>query len=175
MSASEELQWANHDCKFDEVLIEEDDGPLKAGMRVLIPCGECGETPYDHMGVLEMEHQQASEAIKAVEPFRPLYHWSPSDRRKQIIRYGLRPSMRATQMSVRAPVICFADTPSWAWALSGALRPDIPHWDLWQTSLDRLESPTVLGSPDRSTGIWEVRTTHRVYKRHLWLVGHRSQ
>lgn len=168
-------EWVDHDCRFDEVEIEEDDGPLKAGMKVLIPCGECGETPFDHLGVLEMEHHEASEAIKAIEPFRALYHWAPIDRRGQINRYGLRPSMRATTMSARAPVVCFADTPSWAWALSAAMRPDIPAWDLWQTSLDRLESPTVLGSSDRSSGIHEVRTLGRVYKRNIWYVGTRSQ
>src|SRR4051812_22715557 len=101
-------EWVAHDCTFNEVIIEEDDevGPLKAGMRVLIPFGECGERPLDHMDMLEMEQREASEAIKAIEPFRALYHWAPSDRRKQIKRYGLRPSMRRTLSSVVAPVVC---------------------------------------------------------------------
>jgi len=167
-------EWTDHDCVFNEVEIEEDDGPLKAGMRVLIPC-HCGETPYDHMGVLEMEHDEASKALAAVEPFRALYHWAPTDRRKQIMRYGLRPSMRRTLSSVRVPYVCFADTPSWAWALSAGIRDDIAQWDLWQTSLDRLDSPTILGTPDRSSGIFEVRTPERVYKRNLWFAGTRAR
>lgn len=167
-------KWVDHECRFAEVIVEGDDGPLRQGMRVLVPCPDCGDTPFGHLGMLEDEHRQISEAIKAVEPFRMLYHWAPTARRKQIIRYGLRPSMRATTSSVCAPMICFADSPSWAWALSGGMRSDVTWWDLWQTSLDRLDEPTVLGSPDRSSGIYEVRTTKRVYKRHVWYVGSRA-
>lgn len=48
-------------------------------------------------------------------------------------------------------------------------------WDLWQTSLDRLVEPLVLATPNRPSGLYEVRTEHRVYKRDLWLVGSREK
>lgn len=73
----------------------------------------------------------------------------------------------------RAPYVCFAETPSWAWGLSGAMRPDILAWDLWQTSLDRLPEPELKPSYDEHR--WhEVRTAHRVYKRDLWYVATRN-
>lgn len=166
-----------HQCLFAEVEVDEDDGPLRAGMRVLIPC-PCGETPLDHLETTVRDFAETEAALLQVEPFRPLYHWAPASRRKQITRYGLRPRMRVTTSTGdggwRAPYVCFADTPSWAWALSG----DMPHspsgeWDLWQTNLARLTDPFVLASEDRPSGIYEVRTEHRLYKRHLWLVGSR--
>lgn len=108
----------------------------------------------------------------------PLYHWAPTERRKQITRYGLRPSSRpTTNMAWRAPYVCFADTPSWAWALSGGMSwtPE-GEWDLWQTSLSEL-GPDVVVIPDqdRWSGVYEIRTLNRVPKSRLWLAGHRAK
>ena len=121
-------------------------------------------------------------ALLQAEPCRVLYHWAPAERRKQIVRYGLRPSMRRTSIvgaeasAWKAPVVCLGDSPSWAWALSGNLRWTPPgEWDLWQTSLDRITAPVVIPSDDRPSGMHEVRTEHRVYKRDLWLVGTRPK
>lgn len=169
---------ATHDCNFPEVEIlqDDEDDNLKAGMRVLIPC-TCGETPLDHMGILDMYFKEATDALAAAEPRRALYHWSPAGRRRQITRYGLRPHMRAvtTSEAFKAPYVCFADSPSWAWALSGEM-PYAPRgeWDLWQTSMDLLTEPVVLPGPGRASGIYEVRTEHRLYKRHLWYVASRT-
>ena len=167
-------EWTDHDCIFPEVAIEEGEGELQTGMKVLVPCPQCGETPLDH---LEWSEHQASESQKALleaMPVRILYHWAPAARRKQIIRYGLRPRSRATTSSIAAPVICLADSPSWAWALSGEQR-NAPsgEWDLWQTRLDIISEPLVLPGTDRLSGIYEVRTTERIYKRHLWYVATR--
>lgn len=167
---------AAHDCVFSEIIIEEtdEDDLLRAGMKVLVPC-ECGETPLDHLDLIERHRQEIQDALLAQQPFLMIYHWAPTSRRKQILRYGLRPGMRPTTSSeVGAPCVCFADSPSWAWALSGGMNwsPD-GEWDLWQTSLDRLTDPVVLATDDRPSGIYEVRTEHRVYKRDLWLVGSR--
>lgn len=166
----------NHDCKFPEVLIEEGDesGELKVGMRVLIPC-VCGETPYDSAEILHRHISELQEALLAQKPNCPLYHWAPVARRKQIIRYGLRPGMRSTTTETHiAPYICFADSPSWAWALSGQM-PHSPsgEWDLWMTWLEVVTDPTVLATSDRPSGIYEIRTPNRVYKRDLWYVGSR--
>lgn len=108
----------------------------------------------------------------------PLYPWSPRIRRGQINRYGLRPMMAPTistnDEGWRQPVICFADTPSWAWALSGKISyTPLGEWDLWQTWRNSLTNPRSIRSFDRPSGIHEVRTTERVWKRDIWYVGSR--
>lgn len=169
----------SHVCEFPEVIIEESDqfSVLKAGMKVLAPCS-CGETPLDNMQLIEAHANEMQAALLAHEPNRPLYHWAPVARRKQIIRYGLRPGCRPTTTGGfdKVPYVCFADSPAWAWALSGGMRwtPD-GDWDLWQTWLEALTEPIVLASPDRPSGIYEVRTEHRVFKRDLWRVGVRTR
>lgn len=167
-----------HACVFPEVeILESDEGDnLRAGMKVLIPCS-CGETPLDHVEFMEAREQELQSALLAHDPDRPLYHWAPAARRKQIRRYGLRPGMRPTTSSGQpygAPCVCFGDSPSWAWALSGK-QPGAAagEWDLWQTWLDRLEAPIVLATDSRPSGLHEIRTEHRVYKRDVWLVGSR--
>lgn len=169
-----------HDCKFPEVEIEEVDETegsyLKAGMKLLAPCPECGETPYESAQVMQAHIEELTEALCKVEPFRPLYHWSPAARRKQINRYGLRPSMRSTTSTegYKAPYICFADTPSWAWALSGDMPDAIKgEWDLWMTYLDKLQRVTILPTTTRPSSIYELRAEQRVYKSQLWYVGSR--
>ena len=119
---------------------------------------------------------ELNAALLAIKPELPLYHWSPASRRGQINHYGLRPSSRSTTSSKRFPIVCFADSASWAWALSGNMKwtPD-GEWDLWQTSLDRLNRPVVMPSVDRGTGIYEVRTTERVFKRDIWRVATRTK
>lgn len=174
-----------HDCHYPEILITEAaaDDNLHVGMRVLIPCPICGETPLDAMGMLDYYRQEADDALLAVEPCRMLYHWAPTTRRKQILRYGLRPRMRPVTSSGdpedrqwRPRVICLGDSPSWAWALSGAMSyTPAGEWDLWQTSLDRLLEPVVLASNARASGIHEVRTEHRIFKRDLWYVATRAK
>lgn len=165
-----------HECEFPEVEVLDDDevGPLRAGMKVLVPCPRCGELPRDHLEILGSHLDDATRALAAAKPAMPLFHWSPASRRKQIQRYGLRPFSRTTTSSARFAVVCFADSPSWAWALSGGMRwTPAGEWDLWQTDLTRLTEVTILPSEDRLTGIHEVRTTERVYKRDLWHVGTR--
>lgn len=75
-----------------------------------------------------------------------------------------------TSTGWRAGYICFAESPSWAWALSGYFHPEIESWDLWQTNVDRLREPEL--KPSYDDHHWhEVRTEYRVYKRDLWFVG----
>lgn len=107
----------------------------------------------------------------------PLFHWSPAERRGQIVRYGLRPRMRPTISTPgwRAPYVCLAETPSWAWALSGmrAERDREPgHWDLWQVDVNGLLGETV---PTYDEHRWhEVRVQERIYKRRMWHVATRE-
>lgn len=114
----------------------------------------------------------------------PLYHWAPQDRRGQIIRYGLRPRMRPTVSSVdgtggegwRAPYVCLAESPMWAWALSGDLHPEVPAWDLWQVWLgDSHEIRRIRNFYPRDDRRWyEVRVYDRVYKRGVLWVAERQ-
>jgi hypothetical protein len=173
---------AEHACEFPEVIIEEGDfgpdDPIKAGMKVLIPCPECGETPLDSLELLHTHTAELQTALLRQEPNRPLYHWAPVARRKQIMRYGLLPGKRPTTSSggMGAPCVCLGDSPSWAWALSGGMpyTPD-GEWDLWQTWLEALDEPVVLAdhTGSRPSGIYEVRTEKRIYKRNVWWVGSR--
>ena len=169
---------SDHDCIFPDVIIEEadEDENLKAGMHVLIPCPTCGETPLDNLEFMQARQKELEEALIAVEPYRPMYHWAPATRRKQINRYGLRPGMRSTTSTegYRAPYCCFADSPSWAWALSGQVRwAPKGEWDLWMTYLNKIKDPVIHATPDRPSGLYEVRGLHRLYKRDLWYVGSR--
>lgn len=169
----------SHHCRFPEVVIKaaQADDNLRRGMRVLIPCS-CGETPLDHVVTTEAEKRDALAALVQAQPQHVLFHWAPAQRRKQIIRYGLRPHMRSTTCSEgwKAPCICFADSPSWAWALSGGMRyTPSGEWDLWETTLDALVDPIILPGVGRASGIYEVRTEHRVFKRDLRYVATRSK
>jgi len=168
-----------HECGHPEVIIEaaDESSVLKVGDAVLAPCPECGETPFDTLETEQARNAELQAALLAQEPYRWLYHWSPAARRGQINRYGLRPGMRPTTTTenLGAMAICLADSPSWAWALSGNMRyTPAGEWDLWQTSLDRIVDPIVMATPDRPSGLYELRTEHRIYKRDLWLVGQRT-
>lgn len=168
-----------HECQWPEVVVGRDvaGDVLRPGMRVLIPCS-CGVEPLDALASSEYEATALQAALDRllVNRGRPLFHWSPATRRKQIIRYGLRPSMRPTTHlgdGFIAAYTCFGDTPSWAWALSGGQASSpAGEWDLWQTWPQHLTDPHVVPT-DESNGVHEVRTAHRVYKRHLWLTASR--
>lgn len=165
------------ECGFSEVEILSDDeySHLKAGMKVLVPCS-CGDTPLESMEFLQGLVNEYQDTLAKVEPRRALFHWSPRERRNGILRYGLVPGKKETSSTGRYNCVCFADSPSWAWALSGEMRwTPSGVWDLWQTSLDLLTEPVILPGAERSSGIYEVRTEHRVYKRDLWYVGSREK
>ena len=113
------------------------------------------------------------------EPF-PLFHWSPTSRHKQIRKRGLVPGCWSTDRMWKPPCVCYADSPSLAWALSGALPRGREHdsWDLWQTWSDVPtgfeELPYDDGGP-RSGAVKEYRVYERVYARDLWYVGSRKE
>jgi hypothetical protein len=169
----------DHICSFPEVMIEEAEGDddLKAGMSVLIPCPVCGESASDTIALYERHIKELEASLLSYEPLRAMYHWAPVIRRKQIIRYGLLPGKRPTTTQGddrRIPYVCLGDSPSWAWALSGAMKyTPKGEWDLWMTWMDRIKDPVVHADPSRHTGLYEVRTEHRIYKRDIWYVGSR--
>jgi|SRR5690606_26451093 len=100
-----------------------------------------------------------------------LYHWSPTDRRKNIIRYGLRPGSLSSCREWKPPYVCLAESPLLAWQLIGRFRPEIRDWDLWWTTGHDAAPYETL--PFDNGEIKEYRCYHRVYKRHLWYVGSR--
>lgn len=173
-----------HQCVYPEIRVGRDaadasSGHLLPGDRALVPCRDCGATPLDALDWAESTLDTTEAAFSALALSRglSLYHWSPVAKRRQIIRHGLLPHRRATTHATpgwRAPYVCFGDTAAWAWALSGG-QPSAPsgEWDLWETRIVDLVDPKILPAPDVANGIHEIRTEHRVYKRHLWLVGQR--
>jgi hypothetical protein len=104
-----------------------------------------------------------------------LFHWSPTVRRGQINHYGFRPGQWSTDRLWRPPFVCFADSPSFAWSLSGATARgrEIASWDLWQTWADRLEGYEVI--PADNGAVREYRVYHRIYKRDIWYVATRTR
>ena len=165
---------------FPEAEITEDDpepGVLRAGEKVVRPCETCGMTPLEQMDQLgrRLEEAEAAAVKLLADKDTPLFHWSPRSRRKQIVRYGLRPRMRATTNlteDFRLATVCLATSPEWAWRLSGGQRgAPTGAWDLWETRASVLKDVEILGSYDRHNGIHEVRTTQRIYKRDLLLAG----
>lgn len=101
-----------------------------------------------------------------------LYHWSPSTRRKQIIRYGLCPGKPSVDKAWHPPYVCLADSPSLAWSLSGQMRRNkaIPEWDLWMVWSNQVNHRS-----HRESRPKEFRVHERIYKRDLWLIGTRTQ
>lgn len=115
------------------------------------------------------------------------YHWSPVDRRKNIIKRGLRPTCpTATILSPPLPggarvidpdatvyAVCLGTTPSHAWSLSGALYAKKgAQFDLWQVSLD--EADEVHPLPFYGNRLSEVRVANRIPKSRVWHVATRG-
>ena len=101
-----------------------------------------------------------------------LFHWSPAERRKQILKYGLRPGCFSRCGQWKPPYVCFSKTPSLAWALSG-IRDDKPGtWDLWQMWSNVPKGYETL-STDGSGKPTEYRVYHRIFKRDVWYIGSR--
>jgi hypothetical protein len=111
----------------------------------------------------------------------PLYHWSPTERRKSIMWRGLTPGQWSTDRLWKPPVVCFASNPDLAWSLSGktARGRQIHSWDLWMLWSDDVpggyeEIVDYYKDSDRSY-VKEYRVYERIFKRHLWYVGTRTQ
>lgn len=100
-----------------------------------------------------------------------LYHWAPRERRKSIERRGLEPGHWSPDRLWKPPCICLANGPKMAWLLCGRYRPGIREWDLWWVSSLDLEGYEIIPSDDGEPR--EYRVYHRIYKRHLWMVGTR--
>lgn len=121
-----------------------------------------------------------------------LYHWSPADRRTGIARQGLVPGKRpVTHSSLpfddasqwRAPYVCLAEDPLWAWCLSGNVSGSVGEvWDLWAINLhEELHSIFRVrharrqpGDAPNPTRYHEWRVYDRIYKRHVRYLASRT-
>jgi hypothetical protein len=184
----EEAFLDDHDCDFHEVILGEehpsdDEDPLRPGMKIVMPCTICSAAPLDHLNWTTDILNEVYASLNAVMVRRdiPLFHWAPASRRKQIVRCGLRPLMRPTTNSVdssvvwKSPYVCLSEDPAWAWVISGDQKHSPEgEWDLWQTWASFVEGLEVL--PGRGDmGVHEVRTRHRIYKRHVYHIGSRTK
>ena len=109
------------------------------------------------------------------KPF-PLYHWAPSSRRRSIQRHGLVIGKRHVTHSGgwRASYLCFSDSPSYAWALSGDTVRHVQEWDLWMVW--SADVPSLGYRDDHIAQVpAEYRTKHAVARKDLWLVGSRKR
>jgi hypothetical protein len=125
----------------------------------------------------DLDMTDLRQAPATLEDMPPLFHWAPTPRRRQIDRYGLRPGMRPTISTPgwRAPYVCLAETPSWAWALSGQRHEDAAEpgsWDLWQVDVNGLTG-AVIPTYDDDHQWHEVRIHERIHKRRMWRVASR--
>lgn len=106
-----------------------------------------------------------------------LYHWSPLSRRRAILHRGLMPGSWSTDRQWKPPYVCFADSPSLAWALSGATergKETEEDWDLWMMHSDVPSGMEALCFDDDPEQVKEYRVYERVYERDLWWVGSRA-
>jgi hypothetical protein len=114
--------------------------------------------------------------VAQAEPFL-LFHWSPTSRRRQINRRGFVPSSRSVDGVWRPPYICFSESPSLAWVLSGANHSDIKEWDLWMTWSNVPSGMESIEDTDPTDGthyVKEWRVYERIYKRDIWYVATRQ-
>jgi hypothetical protein len=105
-----------------------------------------------------------------------LYHWSPSSRRKQIERQGLRvgkPHVTHTK-GWQAKYLCFAASPSLAWGLSACAVNEEGDWDLWMTWSASLQKP-IRRIRWEGLEVKEYRTYDNLPKRLIWFVGTRHR
>jgi hypothetical protein len=106
-----------------------------------------------------------------------LYHWSPVVNHDSILRRGLCIKHRSINGEWRPPYICFAPTPSLAWALSATHNRHIKKWDLWCCWNDSVSGYEKLFQGDKNwpkTWPTEYRVYERIPKSRLWYVGTRN-
>lgn len=119
-----------------------------------------------------------------------LFHWSPVDRRKKIVRSGLRAStptlvetfadkpvgkrqLMASLGHETIKAVCLGTTPSHAWSLCGAIWGERGEtWDLWQVCLHEDDHVEIHSHPEGHR-LGEVRVCNDIPKGRVWHVGSR--
>lgn len=109
-----------------------------------------------------------------LERLGSLYHWSPIDRRPNILREGLVPASRPTMVGGEIGYVCLGTSPRGAWMLSGDLEwaEDVEDWDLWQITLADMDEVRV--RPNYGPKIHEVKVHNVIPPDRVWWVGARK-
>jgi len=111
---------------------------------------------------------------RIVRPFL-LYHWSPVERRPQILKRGLRPHVTSRCGQLKPPYVCFSDSPSLAWILSADMTDALGDWDLWMVWSNVPSKLTRRTDLENGRGRpTEFRAHEPIPKSKLWYVGVRS-
>lgn len=104
-----------------------------------------------------------------------LYHWSPSEKRQDILRAGLLLySDNVTHTGGKSPYLCFSPDPRSAWMLAGDVEwvSEIEEWDLWQVEL--ADGDDVCALPQFGPWIKEIRVRNSIPADRLWWVAQRA-
>lgn len=104
------------------------------------------------------------------------YHWSPSERREEIFRNGLKPYCDPVTHSgvLLWPYICLSPSPKRAWQLSGDFQDsgEIEQWDLWQVELGEHDEVSIRS--EYGSEIMEVRVRSAIPADRVWHVATRG-
>lgn len=105
-----------------------------------------------------------------------LYHWSPASRRAAIQRQGLVIGSDTVIHSAgwTPTYMCFSDSPSFAWAYSGALSQVAEEWDLWMTWSNWIPGGVFRRGDHSARMPAEYRAKSNVPRSKLWLVATRT-
>ncbi|WP_032376707.1 hypothetical protein [Rhodococcoides fascians] len=109
-----------------------------------------------------------------------LFHWSPTSRRKGIIRSGLLPEAKNSDggeyggITDGRPMNCMSGDPATAWRYLPHTKEQIAEhasWDLWQVHLAESDEVHVL--PVWGRHLHEIRVANRIPKSRLTLLATR--
>lgn len=102
-----------------------------------------------------------------------MFHWSPTSRRDDILKFGLMPNQLNIVASGPLSHVCLSTSPSVAWSLSGGTGwTEVDDWDLWQVRLG--ENDRVYIRPEFGSEITEVTVRNVIAPDRIWYVGSRS-
>lgn len=109
-----------------------------------------------------------------IERLGSLYHWSPLERRPDILRNGLVPGSPSSVATMELGYVCLGTSPRGAWMLSGDLEwaENEEDWDLWQVMLADMDEVRV--RPDFGPRIQEVKVHNVIPPDRVWWVGARK-
>lgn len=110
-----------------------------------------------------------------MEQLGALYHWSPFERRTDILKHGLVPgSDPSVCRDMRLGYVCLGPTPSKAWGYSGDMEwmEDFDEWDLWQVRLTADDDVRIRN--DGTFEIIEIKVHNTIPPDRVWWVGERT-
>lgn len=105
-----------------------------------------------------------------------LYHWSPVTRRAGIEKRGLVVGEEhvAHTAGWNARYLCFSNSPSLAWTLSGDFCAQPIEWDLWMVWSSCIPGPIYRRTDHQGLNPAEFRTYVNIPKEFPWRVGSRT-